>query len=72
MNHGMTALLDDYMDEEEFAKEIHKSKVTVRKMRARGKGPAYIKLGSLVLYKRTVAASWIESLTVKPPRARRG
>jgi hypothetical protein len=65
-------LLEGYMDEEEFAQAINKAKVTIRKMRAQGKGPPYVKLGATILYKRTVAASWIESLTVKPPRERRG
>jgi hypothetical protein len=68
---AMTALLADYMDEAEFSKEIGKAQVTVRKMRARGKGPPYVKLGGTILYKRTDAASWLLSLTRKPPRERR-
>jgi hypothetical protein len=66
----MTTLLDECLSESEFANQIGKALRTVRKMRARGKGPPYVKLGNSVLYRRTDAAIWLQSLITKPPRER--
>lgn len=58
---GQASLLtdDDIVTEEDFAAEIGKSPVSVRRYRAQGIGPRFVKLGRGIYYRRAAIREWL-------------
>jgi hypothetical protein len=55
-------ILDGYLTEAEFAREIGRSVRTLARWRAIGEGPRYIRLGRQIFYRKTTAAAWLAGL----------
>lgn len=64
-------LLDDYLSEEEEAKEIKKSVRTLRKWREQKIGPPYAMLGKTPIYPKSGSRDWLKSLERQPVRTKR-
>ena len=58
----------DFLDTEDLAKLIRTSRRTVIRWRVERKGPAYIKAGQRVLYRRADVEAWLESRRREPMR----
>lgn len=57
--------LSEYMTQPELAKELRVSVDTLRRWDARRIGPARIKMGMRVLYRRDAVREWLQSLERK-------
>jgi hypothetical protein len=55
-------LLDEYLTEEDCARELHRHPRTLKRWRDRGDGPPYIDLYNRILYARTSVSKWLASL----------
>ncbi len=64
-------LLDNHDDEDATAADLQITKQTLRKWRARGKGPPYIEVGRRFYYPRDERKAWLESLIQRPVRSER-
>jgi hypothetical protein len=64
-------VLDDYLNEAELAAELKISIRTLRAWRARGTGPAFVKVAKRVEYPRGGIPLYLKSLETKPSRNRR-
>jgi len=67
-------LLADYLDPEELAKELRRTRRTVDRWDRMGIGPPRHLLGNRVLYKRSDVIAWLETLKerkVGRPRGRK-
>ena len=70
-NARRSRVLDDYFTEDEAAAEVGQKKPTLRKWRAIGDGPPYVKIGRKIFYPRPELADWIRAKLTQPVRARR-
>jgi hypothetical protein len=61
--------LEGYDDEETTATELHVKPRTLRKWRAEGVGPPYVKVARQFYYSRAGRIAWLKSLEVHPPRS---
>jgi predicted DNA-binding transcriptional regulator AlpA len=51
----------DHIDTEDFtAKRLHMSLSGLRKWRAQGKGPPYLRMGKLIRYRRSDVDRWLQ------------
>ncbi|WP_062946852.1 AlpA family transcriptional regulator [Brachybacterium sp. sponge] len=50
---------EQFMTETETGEMIHRTLRSMRDLRYRGVGPAHIKIGSRVLYRRTAVMEWL-------------
>ena len=60
-----------YIPEAETAAELNLSPRTLRKWRAQGKGPAFVKIGRRVFYRDTSRDAWLRQQEVEPVRSER-
>jgi hypothetical protein len=58
-----------YIPEAEMAEQLNAAVRTLRKWRAQGKGPAYIKIGKHIFYRDTSRDTWLRGLETQPVRA---
>lgn len=58
-----------YLDERQAGALLQMAPITLRKWRAIGSGPPYVKMGHAVRYSRAALEAWIASQTVTPSRA---
>lgn len=61
--------LEGYDDEETTANELGVKARTLRKWRAEGIGPPYLKVARTYYYPRASRIAWLKSLEVHPPRS---
>jgi predicted DNA-binding transcriptional regulator AlpA len=54
----------EWLDSRQLAAEIGVAAVTLKAWRAVGTGPAYVKVGRLIRYRRSAVAAWLASRTV--------
>jgi len=52
-------ILDDYMDEDECAKELHVTPLTLARWRRERKGPPFTKIGRRFFYKKPSTRAWV-------------
>jgi hypothetical protein len=52
-------ILDDYMDEDECAKELHIQPLTLARWRRQKKGPPFTQIGRRFFYKRPSTKTWV-------------
>jgi hypothetical protein len=52
-------LLDTWLSEGQFAKEMSVTLRTIRRWRALGDGPPYAKIGRTVRYRKSTARAWM-------------
>jgi predicted DNA-binding transcriptional regulator AlpA len=70
--HVSIPLDPDFVTERELAQQLGCSYSTVRLWRARGKGPAFHKIGGRVVYRiSSDVCAWLNGTRVPSPRARR-
>jgi Helix-turn-helix domain len=58
-----------YIPEAEMASELNLRPRTLRKWRAQGKGPAFIKIGRRVFYRDASRDAWLRRQEVEPVRS---
>ncbi len=58
------ALASPFIDERQLCAELGISAITAQSWRSNRKGPAFIKVGRLVRYRRTDVEAWLASRTV--------
>ncbi len=58
-----------YIPEAEIAAELNVSPRTLRKWRAQGKGPPFIKIGRNVFYRDASRDAWLRRQEVEPVRS---
>ena len=56
----------DLLTADDLADTIRVSKRTIIRWRSEGRGPAYVKAGHRVLYKRADVMAWLERRKVEP------
>jgi hypothetical protein len=54
-----SGMLDDYVDENEFAAELGLAPITLARWRKLKKGPPFTKVGRRVLYNRPSGKAWL-------------
>ena len=59
-------LLDDFLSEKEFAKELGVSPRTLRNWRQLRVGPPFVTIGKRINYRRASGLAWLESQEHKP------
>jgi hypothetical protein len=64
------ARIPGYTDERQTAEELGLCLRTLRKWRARGEGPPYVKIGKKVHYPDDPRTAWLKSRVVQPVRER--
>jgi len=66
-------ILADWISRNELARELGITTDTLGRWAAQRKGPAYVKAGRKIFYRRDVVRAWLQSKEVKPVKpARRG
>jgi len=66
-------ILADWISRNELARELGITTDTLGRWAAQRKGPAYVKAGRKIFYRRDVVRAWLQSEEVKPVKpARRG
>ena len=66
-------ILADWISRNELARELGITTDTLGRWAAQRKGPAYVKAGRKIFYRRDVVHAWLQSKEVKPVKpARRG
>jgi len=65
----VTHIPGGYIPEAQMAAELNLRPRTLRKWRAQGKGPPFIKIGRRVFYRDTSRAAWLQSQEIQPVRA---
>lgn len=63
----ITSPTDELLTETELAAELQMRAQSLADWRHRGKGPAYVKLGQLVRYRRSDVDGWLNSQTRPEP-----
>ncbi|MDH7805520.1 MULTISPECIES: helix-turn-helix transcriptional regulator [unclassified Rhizobium] len=63
-------VLDDLIDETEAARLIHQTPRTLTVWRGEKKGPAFVKLGRRVFYRKSDIRAFVVAQTVKPEASR--
>jgi predicted DNA-binding transcriptional regulator AlpA len=58
----------DLLTAEQLADIVHASPRTIIRWRGEGLGPAYVKAGHRVLYRRADVEAWLESHKIRPVR----
>jgi len=58
---------DDLLDEVEVAQQLATSVRAIRNWRQQQRGPAYVRVGGRVRYRRSDIADWIDAGRVQPP-----
>jgi len=53
---------NELLTERDVAKRLQASLAAIRKWRLQGRGPAYLKIGTLVRYRRSDLDLWLSSL----------
>ncbi len=64
-------LLDDYATEPEIARELRKSRRTMKRMRKLRVGPPWTLINKQVLYYIPAAREWLRAQQVQPVRERK-
>jgi predicted DNA-binding transcriptional regulator AlpA len=64
MTEFQNPFASEWLDSRQLAAEIGVAAVTLKAWRAVGTGPAYVKVGRLVRYRRSAVAAWLASRTV--------
>jgi hypothetical protein len=64
-------LLEDYVPEEEYCKELDVSDRKARQDRQRGIGPPFVRIGRKIYYSRNGILEWLKSLEHRPVRSGR-
>jgi hypothetical protein len=59
-------MLDKYFSERIAARLLRKSPATLASWRARGRGPAFTKIGAAIVYTRADLNAWLRSQRVDP------
>lgn len=62
-------ILEDLIEEKDYAAESNRSHRTVQRERALGIGPAFIKIGRKVYYRREAIDAWLRSKEQAQPRS---
>jgi hypothetical protein len=62
--------LDELLDEKQLCKLIRKSLATVKRDRANGRGPTYMKLGKLIRYDPRDVREYLERCRIPQPATR--
>jgi len=57
-------MTDEFLTESMLADLLGIANITIRKWRAKSTGPAYIKVGKLIRYRRADVDEWIASQTI--------
>lgn len=57
----MTSVLDDYLTESETANQLKRCTATLARWRRLREGPAFVRIGRSIYYKRTTIADWLTS-----------
>jgi len=72
--HDQTGgILADWISRNELARELGITTDTLGRWAAQRKGPAYVKAGRKIFYRRDVVRAWLQSKEVQPVKpARRG
>ena len=66
-------ILADWITRNELARELGITTDTLGRWAAQRKGPAYVKAGRKIFYRRDVVRAWLQSEEVQPVKpARRG
>jgi len=73
-SHDQTgSILADWISRNELARELGITTDTLGRWAAQRKGPAYVKAGRKIFYRRDVVRAWLQSKEVRPVKpARRG
>jgi predicted site-specific integrase-resolvase len=69
MPQNAKTILDGYLTEDQQALKLGVTVRTLRKWRASGEGPAFVKAGKRVLYTDESAAAWLKAREQKPVRS---
>lgn len=64
-------MIDGYLTEAQLASKLDRTKRTLRLWRARGLGPAYTRLGNIVVYRDEALRDWLIRNEVQPVRAKK-
>jgi len=64
----MTESTHDLLTADDLADIVHASPRTIIRWRSEGRGPAYVKAGHRVLYRRADVMEWLERHKVTPVR----
>jgi predicted DNA-binding transcriptional regulator AlpA len=70
-----SAILSEYMDDAECAKQLGIAPITLARWRGRKQGPPVTKVGRSVFYRRSSVAAWLaeqETQLEHPKQAKRG
>jgi hypothetical protein len=70
MPQNAKTTLDGYFTEHQQALKLGLSVRTLRKWRASGEGPTFVKAGKRVLYACESAEAWLKTLEKRPVRSR--
>ena len=57
--------LSEFMRRDELARDLKRHPRTLKRWNLERKGPPYIKIGNLILYKRSDVAAWLDSQRVQ-------
>jgi hypothetical protein len=57
----MPNVLDDYLSDVALAVELSTSRRTLKRWRDLGAGPAWVKCGARILYRREAVGEWLRS-----------
>ena len=68
---GIPLLGDDYLTQQDLARELHVSVRTLARWRVERIGPPRIVVGRLLLYRRAAVRDWLESREEQPRRKAR-
>jgi predicted DNA-binding transcriptional regulator AlpA len=60
---------DPLLHEDEAAVELHRHSRTLKRWRDLGEGPAYVRIGREVLYRRSAIRQWLLAREVQPGAA---
>jgi hypothetical protein len=66
----MDDILKDYIRDGEFAAAVGKTPRTIRIWRQRRTGPAWVRIGNGIFYRRTAVQEWLSANEVRPARRR--
>lgn len=66
----LSNLLDDYLSESEFCRELQIDTRTAKRWHSEGRGPAITKIGRRVFYHKDTIKKWLASLELRQPSGR--
>jgi hypothetical protein len=66
----MSPILEDYLPEDETARELGKTPRTLQNWRQQGIGPPYTVIGKTIYYERPKLLSWLRDQQRQPVRTR--